>query len=52
MNNYRSILNADPIDWLPEKDNPSVRYFTLRDILERPDSNPELEEARLGIMDL
>jgi hypothetical protein len=51
MNNYRSILKADPINWLLEKDNPSVRYFTLKDILERQDGDPELEEARLDIME-
>ena len=50
MNDYRSILNADPIDWLLEKDNPSVRYFMLKDILQIPDGDTELEEARLDIM--
>ncbi|MCJ7472919.1 MAG: terpene cyclase/mutase family protein [Actinobacteria bacterium] len=50
MDDYRSILKADPINWLLEKDNPSVRYFTMRDILERPDGDPELEEARQDIM--
>ena len=50
MNDYRSILNADSIEWLLEKDNPSVKYFTLRDILERPDGDNELEEARRDIM--
>ncbi|MFC2159253.1 nitrogen fixation protein NifH [Actinomycetota bacterium] len=50
MNDYRVILKTDPTDWLLEKDNPSVRYFTLRDILGRPDSDSELEEARQDIM--
>lgn len=45
MNNFKSVLKADPINWLFEKDNPSVRYFTLRDILEKPDSYPELQEV-------
>ena len=51
MNNYRSILKTDPINWLLEKDNPSVKYFTLRDILERPDGDPELVEARQDIIE-
>src|SRR4030043_840566 len=50
MNNLKSILKADPNDWLLEKNNPSIRYFTLRDILEKPENNLELQEARLGIM--
>jgi len=50
MNNLKSILKADPTDWLLEKNNPSIRYFTLRDILEKPENNLELQEARLGIM--
>jgi hypothetical protein len=50
MNNLQSILKADPTDWLLEKNNPSVRYFTLKDILEKPENNLELKEARLEIM--
>ena len=50
MNNLKSILKVDPTDWLLEKNNPSIRYFTLRDILEKPENNLELQEARLGIM--
>lgn len=33
MNEWRSKLNGDPIPWLLEAENPSVRYFTLRDVL-------------------
>ncbi len=50
MNNFKSVLKADPTSWLLEKDNPSVRYFTLRYILDKPDSNPELQEAKQEIM--
>jgi len=50
MNDFQSVLKADPTDWLLEKNNPSVRYFTLRDILEKPEDNLELQEARLEIM--
>ena len=29
MRDWRSVLKADPTEWLLENDNPSVRYFTL-----------------------
>ncbi len=30
--NWKSALKADPLPWLLEEENPSVRYFTLVDI--------------------
>ncbi len=42
--------NADPTDWLLETDNPSVRYFTLRNILDKPEHNPEVTKAKADIM--
>lgn len=50
MSNWKSLLNADPTDWLLEEDNPSVRYLTLVDILERPASEPDVVKARRDIM--
>jgi hypothetical protein len=46
------MLKADPIHWLLEADpdNPSVRYFTLRDLLELPESDSEVVAARAAIM--
>jgi hypothetical protein len=38
------------LDWLLEKDNPSVRYFTLRDLHKKPESDPEVIEAKQTIM--
>ncbi|PIV54518.1 nitrogen fixation protein NifH [Candidatus Desantisbacteria bacterium CG_4_10_14_0_8_um_filter_48_22] len=49
MKNFKSLLKKDLIDWLLEPDNPSVRYFTLRDILGRPETDPEVKKAREGI---
>jgi prenyltransferase beta subunit len=37
------------IEWLLEKENPSVRYFTLRDILGEEKTNSEVEEAKAAI---
>jgi hypothetical protein len=50
MKNFQSVLKADSTDWLLEKNNPSVRYFTLRDILKKPEEDMELREAEMEIM--
>jgi hypothetical protein len=44
------ILNDDPLPWLLDPENPSVRYWTLRDILDRPALTPEVQAARAAIM--
>jgi hypothetical protein len=33
-----------------EEENPSVRYFALRDILDKPEHNPEVRQAKREIM--
>ena len=38
------------IDWLLEKDNPSVRYFTLKHLLDVPDDDGDVKTARRAIM--
>jgi hypothetical protein len=38
------------LDWLLEKDNPSVRYFALRDLLDRAEDDREVQAARRAIM--
>jgi hypothetical protein len=50
MDNWKSILHADPIPWLLEDNNPSVRYFTLIDILEKAENDPEVKKAKEEIM--
>jgi hypothetical protein len=44
------MLKADPTYWLLEKENPSIRYFTLRDILDKPEHNLEVQQAKREIM--
>ena len=44
------MLNADPVDWLLEKDNPSVRYFALSEILDKPQTSSEVQKAKKEIM--
>ncbi|HNR65574.1 MAG TPA: nitrogen fixation protein NifH [Atribacterota bacterium] len=50
MINWKSYLKANIISWLLEEDNPSVRYFTLIDLLEKPKYNLELIQTRKDIL--
>ena len=43
-------MGADPIPWLLEGDDPSVRYFTLTDLLGVAPDNPAVTAARRAIM--
>ncbi len=43
-------LKNDPLPWLLEPENPSVRYWTLVDILDRLADDPEALEARAAIV--
>jgi hypothetical protein len=51
MVNWKAILQESPIDYLLEEDNPSVRYFTLRDILGKEDRDSEVTAAKHAIAD-
>jgi hypothetical protein len=50
---WRSLLKADPTDWLqePDPDNPGVRYFALTDLLDRPADDSEVVAARQAIVE-
>jgi hypothetical protein len=50
METWRSYLHADPMDWLLEPTNPSVRYITLRDVLGKPETHPEVIQTKQKIM--
>jgi hypothetical protein len=52
MANWKSLLNSDPVDWLLEDDNPSVKYFTLIDLLEKSSEDSELIESKKQIMEI
>jgi hypothetical protein len=45
---HRKLI-GDPIPWLLEVENPSVRYGTLLDLLDRPEDDPEVQKARAAI---
>jgi len=46
------ILRDDPLPWLlePNPGNPAVRYFALRDLLGKPEDDPEVIQAKGEIM--
>jgi hypothetical protein len=50
MINWPKILRESPIDWLLEKSNPSVRYFTMRDILDKRIDDHEVIAAKKAII--
>lgn len=40
---------GDPLEWLLEPENPSVRYWVLVDLLGRPESDLDVQESRSAI---
>ena len=46
---WKSFLRNDPTLWLLGPQNPSVRYWTLIDILDRSDGDAEVQDARAAI---
>jgi hypothetical protein len=46
-----SVKVEKTIEWLLETDNPSVRYLTLRHLLDRPEGDADVRAARRAIMD-
>ncbi len=50
MDDWKTLLKADPTDWLLEDENPSVRYFALRDISDRPEDDAKVQSAKREIM--
>ena len=52
MNSYESHLNEDALPWLLEEDplNPGVRYFALVDLLDLPEDDAQVVEAREALM--
>jgi len=50
MESWKSFLHANTIEWLLETNNPSVRYFTLRDLLEKQHTDEKVHDAKQKIM--
>ncbi|MFC1923899.1 nitrogen fixation protein NifH [Chloroflexota bacterium] len=51
INDWKSVLKADPTDWLLERNNPSVRYFTLTSILDIPPDRSKVIDSYREIME-
>ncbi len=49
MPDWRKSLRGNPLPWLLEAENPSARYWTLVDILDRPAGDPEVRAARAAV---
>ena len=49
MVEWSKILEKSPIDWLLDKANPPVRYFTLMDILDKDESDSQVVAAKQAI---
>lgn len=45
-----AYMNEEILSWLLEKENPSVRFFALTTLLDRPRDDPEVIEAKDAIM--
>jgi hypothetical protein len=50
MGDWKSVLKADPTDWLLETENPSVRYFALTELLGKPQDDATVVSAKKEIM--
>jgi hypothetical protein len=51
MNLQEAIVSANSLtDWLLETSIPSIRYFTLRNLLDRPEDDADVHSAREAIM--
>ena len=48
MSEWLSVLNYNPIEWLLESSNPSVRFFALKDLLDYADDDPEGKKRNHG----
>lgn len=49
---WQQHLHGDSLAWLLEPDaaNPAIRYFVLRDLLDRPADDPEVTAAQAAVM--
>ncbi len=50
MKDIHSLTDNATLQWLLDKENPAVRYFTQRDLLNMPAGDPTIVESRRAIM--
>jgi len=51
MTTGHRFMSQSVAEWLLEKEDPSIRYFTLRDLLDRNEADPEVRNAKRTISD-
>jgi len=49
MTSNQNVSEKSLARWLLQEENPSVRYFTLRDLLDRREDDQELQAAKAAI---
>jgi len=50
MTSWQEMLSKSPIEWLLEKEDPSIRYFALRDLLDKAERDSEVKETKKVIL--
>jgi hypothetical protein len=50
MARWGKLMTPDLAEWLLDRENPSIRYFTLRDIDDLPETDTDVIEAKQTIM--
>ncbi len=50
MSHWAELLHGNPLAWLLEEETPAVRHLALRQLLDRPGSDPEMAEAQHAAM--
>jgi hypothetical protein len=52
MEIWKDKLNGDSVSWLlePDETQPAIRYYALRDILDRDENDKEVKAAKAAIM--
>jgi len=50
MKRFEEFISDDTINWLLEDDNPSVKYYTLVDLLGKSIDNKDVTTAKEQIM--
>ncbi len=51
MVEWKDLLQADPTDWLLSEGQPWVRYRTMLDLLDKPEEDSKVKEARQEMLE-
>jgi len=48
---WKRVMKAEPIDWLLEHQDPSIRFWALQDLESRGLDHPEVQDAQDALME-